>query len=623
MRLQHVHISEYKNLKNFELNFEESNFLDIFVGKNGTGKSNLFEALIEIFRHLDDADDTHIDFDYKLTYEIGTKTTKVIWKNSKLSVNGNEQNTLGTAPKPDNILVYYSGHNETVTSLIKKYETSFRKNIKSADASENRYFIGIGPEYKELLLTTILLQPETSICRKYICDRLGIQAAAPDFKITLKRPYYARNKTQFDVLNNDAETQFWKAEGSTKDFLNLLQTCASIQSEKGPIRTQGYQANDDQYITYINCEKLRTAFAGSDPHELFNAFDKLRLLEMLDGISIELALVSGQSAYTSYFSDGQFQSVYIYAITELFKTRHCLTLLDEPDCFLHPEWQHKFLDQVFEISEDAAQTNHTLLSSHSAVTLIPHKDKKVRFFELQDNKPHCFPLPKRVAIKKLSSDLIKYSEQEQILSIINAIQIENKPVLFTEGSTDPIIIKEAWNKLYDDDIPFIPFYAFSCSFINNLLTDSKIHTEMGGLPIFGLFDLDQAYNQWKGLNGDVISDDPFKGMTKKWASGNSYALVVPVPDNEDIKKQAIKDEATKETFEGDSFCEIEHLFYGHQATKDYFKTEPCAGGERIAFISDSRKTEFAKEVIPLLDKEAFKVLVPLFDFIKSKCPATV
>jgi len=52
MRLKSVYISQYKNLREFTLNFYGDSFLDVFVGKNGTGKSNLFEALIEIFRHL-------------------------------------------------------------------------------------------------------------------------------------------------------------------------------------------------------------------------------------------------------------------------------------------------------------------------------------------------------------------------------------------------------------------------------------------------------------------------------------------------------------------------------------------------------------------------------------------
>ena len=52
MRLKKVWIQEYKNLKDFTVEFNGCNFVDIFVGKNGSGKSNFFEALLEIFHNL-------------------------------------------------------------------------------------------------------------------------------------------------------------------------------------------------------------------------------------------------------------------------------------------------------------------------------------------------------------------------------------------------------------------------------------------------------------------------------------------------------------------------------------------------------------------------------------------
>ena len=52
MRLKSVFISSYKNLKDFSISFDSDSFIEVFVGKNGAGKSNFFEALIEIFRHL-------------------------------------------------------------------------------------------------------------------------------------------------------------------------------------------------------------------------------------------------------------------------------------------------------------------------------------------------------------------------------------------------------------------------------------------------------------------------------------------------------------------------------------------------------------------------------------------
>lgn len=78
MRLKYVFIKEYKNLKDFEITFNGSSFIDVFVGKNGSGKSNFFEALIKIFHHLQDDEDTK--FDYELVYEIDEKDIKIEWK---------------------------------------------------------------------------------------------------------------------------------------------------------------------------------------------------------------------------------------------------------------------------------------------------------------------------------------------------------------------------------------------------------------------------------------------------------------------------------------------------------------------------------------------------------------
>jgi predicted ATPase len=629
MRLKSVFISQYKNLKNFALHFDGASFIDVFVGKNGSGKSNLFEALIEIFRHLYEFDSKgEIDFEYAVTYEISGTETEITWNDGKLSVNGKVRKTIGDTPLPDNVLIYYSGHNDTVSGLVRRYEADFSKRIKEANSKESRRFIGIGSEYKQLLLAVLLAQPAENKARQFICQKLGIvklgmrkpgtdDLTEPVLKLVFERPTYASGD-KFNVEYNNADDRYWKAEGITKGFLDRLTQCI-VQSPGDMTVSEGYFASDDRYILYVDIAKLQQEFADFTAQELFRQFDNLKTLGMLADITVPLTLTSGLDASIAHFSDGQFQSVYIYSIVELFKDRNCLTLLDEPDAFLHPEWQFDFLRQVFEITDAAGTRNHVLMSSHSAVTLIPHDKKKIKFFDLKDNQANCYELPKAIAIKKLSSDLIRYSEQEQLLSIINAIQIEKKPVLFTEGSTDPIILKEAWYKLYEEEMPFIPFYAFSCTYINQLLTDNRIHDEMGGLPVFALFDFDKAYDQWNGLNGEVTASDPYRGLIKKWAHGESYAVMLPIPVHADIQKQVIRNATTGETFGGDSCCEIEHMFYGQAATKDYYHQEPCVGGSRVVFKSDRDKTAFAKEVVPSLDKSCFEPFMPVFEFIKSKC----
>lgn len=65
--MKSVFISEYKNLKDFSLAFDGDSFIYVFVGKNGSGKSNLFEALIEIFRHVYEYDKTKDDRGFAYT----------------------------------------------------------------------------------------------------------------------------------------------------------------------------------------------------------------------------------------------------------------------------------------------------------------------------------------------------------------------------------------------------------------------------------------------------------------------------------------------------------------------------------------------------------------------------
>lgn len=106
MRLKSLFVSNYKNLKNFTLSFDGTSFIDVFVGKNGSGKSNLFEALIEIFRHLDQfgRPANEISFDYLVSYEI---------KGKRLKSNGRRENCELTRAK---IAKRWGKHHSPTTS---------------------------------------------------------------------------------------------------------------------------------------------------------------------------------------------------------------------------------------------------------------------------------------------------------------------------------------------------------------------------------------------------------------------------------------------------------------------------------------------------------------------------
>jgi len=53
MRLDKVYINGFKNLKQLEVDFDESHLTTVLIGQNGAGKSNLIEAITQVFRWVD------------------------------------------------------------------------------------------------------------------------------------------------------------------------------------------------------------------------------------------------------------------------------------------------------------------------------------------------------------------------------------------------------------------------------------------------------------------------------------------------------------------------------------------------------------------------------------------
>ncbi len=617
MRMKSVFIGDYKNLKNFTMGFEGTSFVDVFVGKNGSGKSNLFEALVEIFRHIYEFDKEKGDpgFDYTVKYEVSDKETEIVWTAGKLSINGKIRSTIGKTPLPDNVLIYYSGHNDTVAGLVENYEANFGRRIKKADFDESRRFIGIGPEYKALLLAVLLMQKPENKARLFIQEKLGIKTVAPEVRLELRRPVYATD-ARYNIEDLLAD-RYWKPEGITKVFLDRLSNCISTASS-GPIRSEGYFATDDRYTLYFDIAKIQQEFADLSTQELFRQLDNLKTLGMLADISIPLKLTSGLDASIAHFSDGQFQSVYIYSIVELFKDRHCLTLLDEPDAFLHPEWQFAFLRQVIEITGAGAPSNHVLMSSHSASTITTADDSFINLFEFDGEKVVATRVSKADVIKSLSAGLIAFSEGEARLNIHHILKNTTGAVLFTEGITDEMILETAWSKLYPtEQRNFEIQNAFSCGFLRNLVKDKALYQNHAGRKFFALFDFDEAHNDWKQL-GDDVQTDPCKCLAKKQAAYESYALLLPVPATGAIKQQVINPH-TGGNYGNRSLLTIELLFYGVAGLENYFVVDTDRTDGFIKFISDSQKVAFAKDVVPTIDAAHFEVFRPIFDFINSKC----
>lgn len=621
MRLKQVKIDNYKNLKDFTLDFTGKGFIEIFVGKNGSGKSNLLEALIEIFRHIyEHGKSTSVDiFNYTICYEIEGRLSKIEHKNSLFFLNDSDkgQKTFSAINLPENVLIYYSGHNDNVTRLVSDYEEHFRSRIKGASISESRRFVGIGPSYKSLLLCTLLLQPKNNNARDYVCRRLNIHKISSEVILKLSRPKFAEGRfRELGIQSIDAfdpRSHFWGADGITREFLEKLITCVKGEFNHNSV----YDNTNHTYSIPIDIKLFQKAFADTDISDQFRLFDNLKTLGMLADISTKVFLSNEHEAQVNHFSDGQFQSIYIYAIVELFKDRDCLTLLDEPDAFLHPEWQFNFLEQIFDISENAAKRNHILMSSHSAATLCPLEEQSINLFKMDNANVTCTKRTKKEVISELSNSFIQYSEDESKLLIDNAIRSSSRPILFVEGPSDVCILNTALTKLYPNaEISILIQDAFDRGFIKILFARNEMFATYPNKHFFALFDFDDAYEDWRSLAGENVVTDIGRGLCRKLNNKNAYAFLLPIPNNE-LRAQVWDDANPNEKIRPNPHFCIEHIFWGVEDLEKWFRKDEKTG--RISFKNDKYKVKFANEIVPTLDASKFEAFRPLFEFIEEKC----
>lgn len=627
MRLKSIFISEYKNIKNLNLDFLSPSFLEMFVGKNGSGKSNFFEALLEIFRHIYEEkiknrrDPFAPSFAYKLSYIINGK--HFTWDYNGLVLSA-EPNAIVDDCFPENILIYYSGQNSNILSLLEKYDSIYRRNIDKAEIDDNRVFIEIGVEYKQLLLALITLLPLNNQARKFVYEKLCLCDEQESITFKLKRPRktYARDVV---IEEFDSRTHYWGLKGMPREFVERLQKCI-----KGEFSHRDIYKNSEQcYELKIDVVLFRAEFSDLDAASLFGMFDNLKVLEMLDDIQAKLLLLDGTEIDLNFFSDGQFQSVYIYSLTEIFKSKNSITLLDEPDSFLHPEWQFDFLSQIGSISNAATSTNQVLMTSHSAATLMTCSAATLNSIKKAKNgNTEIIALCKGDVIKDLSGNKIYLDENETVMSISTYLRNSTQPVLFTEGISDEYILDIAWKKLYQEQHrPFCIHNAFDRIFLRNLMSRDELRCNHPERKFFALFDFDEAYDDWNGIskNGINIEANPFNGLTRQLKSNqvltNQYVMLLPVPNIGSIKRQVLKADDSPWGKGSDSHMAVELLFYKEDLLGTYFKKEQTScGGERIVFSGN--KVQFAQDFIPTLSPDNFEIFRPMFALILSLIKGT-
>ncbi len=468
MQLRYLAIPQFRNLRNLKVNFASE--LEpvsgtpadaagntpvkrirshALIGQNGTGKSNLIEALINIFRTLD----LEIDppFEYTLEYEIRGKVVRiqadfdVLKTRSTIWIDGKKENQSYLLKNrelmPSHIFAYYSGRNERIEQLFQEHQRRFnmrqeitadevlpehllenftasesdiraiedvkrRREAKLKQAGDDRlrrlFYCRGG--HSQLVLLACLLSDDPVF--KKVLNNLHIESLESALFV-LKEPHRLREKRRkgkFEEMEiNEGDQRFWYARGNVvSEFLDKLWQVAwaPIEQEASKqIDFRGRSEKQKQLYLYVpNKEKLRELgdLVGG-PDSFFRYAEGAYIGDLIDEVRITVKKRvpseeqhDGKVSFTQ-LSEGELQMLTVLGLMRITREDHCLFLLDEPDTHLNPIWKLRYFDDIEGVLSSEKDSlvqgeSQILITTHDPMMVGSLKREQVHILRKQGNR---------------------------------------------------------------------------------------------------------------------------------------------------------------------------------------------------------------------------------------------
>lgn len=388
MRIKRLKLPDFKNLKNFEINFDESQPTTVILGQNGSGKSNLIEALVEIFRDLENSEASI--FSYEITYLCHNRQVEVTnepkeKKSLQYMVDGvwvsrAEFEALHDQVLPKHVFAYYSGWNRRLES---GFDAPTHKLYKQWLENEDRdiplrRLFYCRKEYSQLVLLAFFLSNNPS-AGKLLRNYLSIESFDSALFV-LKTPYWRGSSKPNKVQLEKGDPRFWYARGAFKHFLDRLwqNAMAPILNAETPERDfRGRTETVERLYLYIkDLDQLRTLSGSDSPKDFFGLLESLFLCDLIDEIRVSVQHTRAGRIRFEQLSEGEQQLLTVLGLMLFTQQDESLFLLDEPDTHLNPVWTYDFLSLLQQnIVADKAQL---LIATHNPLLIGSLKKEQVR-----------------------------------------------------------------------------------------------------------------------------------------------------------------------------------------------------------------------------------------------------
>jgi predicted ATPase len=392
MKLDRFHIrSQFKNLRDFSIDFDETSDMTVLVGRNGTGKSNVLEALTIVFRDLDLKE--RPQFSYTIDYVCRGHRIHVDANPERKSHNGYEVkvddgdltfNAFRDAPNreylPSFVFGYYSGPSNRMEQHFDRHQRQFYEALLGTDdemAVPFRPLFFARPVHSQFVLLAFFIDQDPAI-RKFLEEHLWITGFEYALFVMRQPPWKSKQ----------GDPRFWKARGVVSKFLARLfeQAIAPLRlSRRVPVDFKSQQTLEHLYLFLPDLEGVRAVAAEyATQQSLFKALESTYISKLISEvrISVQAKKVDGSLTFRE-LSEGEQQLLMVLGLLRFTREEESLFLLDEPDTHLNPAWSVDYLQLIRDIG-GASETSHVIMATHDPLVISGLGRKQVQLFQRDD-----------------------------------------------------------------------------------------------------------------------------------------------------------------------------------------------------------------------------------------------
>jgi len=416
---------QFKNLKNVTIDFDQDHWVTVVIGWNGTGKSNVLEALAIIFRDLiakkrmplfafelsyrmgagDSLRYIHIDADpdrEKDAFLIRVADARQIKQNYLMNSLLDFGDDADTSPEgqpikvtaflngdteylPRYVFSYYSGESPRMHEVFRPYLESYDSKLRNGeDPGLKRLFYAM-PVHSQFVLLAFLIQ-QSDMVRSFLDDHLGLD---PDEGIesvlfVLKQPGWSKKRGSKNIAG-DGDDRFWGAKGVVQTFLDRLQNIAlapiRINRDK-QLTLWNKESTEFQYLFIKDIDALRRLVGNQTPGAFFRDLESTHVSELIEEVRIRVRLKKNDGSVTfRELSEGEQQLLTVLGLLRFTAEEESLFLLDEPDTHLNPRWSMDYISYLKKFIASGTrqeETSHILLTTHNPMAIAELSKEQVQ-----------------------------------------------------------------------------------------------------------------------------------------------------------------------------------------------------------------------------------------------------